>query len=50
MTNDLGPGFCGACGETFNATAELDAHQLETGHEMDQEDHPLRQGGDTVAV
>jgi hypothetical protein len=42
MTNDLGPGFCGTCGETFDTTTALDAHQLETGHEMDQEDHPLR--------
>lgn len=43
MTNDLGPGFCWTCVEPFTKTAALDAHQLETGHETDQEDHPLRQ-------
>ncbi|MFI7293979.1 hypothetical protein [Streptomyces sp. NPDC050121] len=37
------PVFCGACGETFTARAALDAHQLETGHEMDQPDHPLKE-------
>ncbi|MFF5445510.1 hypothetical protein [Streptomyces sp. NPDC012888] len=35
--DDLGPGFCMECGET----PALDAHQEETGHEMDQPDHPL---------
>jgi hypothetical protein len=43
MTNDLGPGFCGTCGEPFTTGAALDAHQLATGHELDQPDHPLRQ-------
>lgn len=43
MTNDPGPGFCWTCGEPFTTSAALDAHQLATGHEMDQEDHPLRQ-------
>lgn len=47
MTTDLGPGFCWTCGEPFTASAALDAHQLATGHEMDQEDHPLRQTGVT---
>lgn len=37
------PDFCGACGETFIERPALDAHQLKTGHEMDQPDHPLRQ-------
>lgn len=38
-----GPGFCWTCGDAFETNAELDAHQIETGHEMDQPDHPLRQ-------
>lgn len=42
MTTDLGPGFCWTCGEPYPTAAALDAHQLETGHEMDQPDHPLR--------
>ncbi|WP_225825611.1 hypothetical protein [Streptomyces naphthomycinicus] len=41
MTND-GSRFCWTCGEVFETTAALDAHRMETGHEMDQEDHPLR--------
>jgi hypothetical protein len=40
-TTDDGAGFCGACGDAFTARAALDAHQMETGHEMDQPDHPL---------
>ncbi|MFE2311659.1 hypothetical protein ACFXC8_00410 [Streptomyces sp. NPDC059441] len=43
MPDNLGPGFCWTCGKSFTTNAALDAHQLETGHEMDQEDHPLRQ-------
>src|SRR5690349_18170643 len=43
MAADLVPSFCLKCGNTFGATAALDAHQMETGHEMNQEDHPLRQ-------
>lgn len=50
MTNELGPGFCLECGETFTTTAALDAHQLETGHEMDQPDHPLRKDNDALAA
>lgn len=46
MANDLGPGFCGTCGDTFPTTAALNAHQTETGHEMDQPDHPLRRRAD----
>lgn len=34
--------FCLACGKVFDTTAALDGHQLKTGHEMDQPDHPLR--------
>ena len=33
--------FCWDCGEVFGASPALDAHQLATGHEMDQPDHPL---------
>lgn len=41
-TDDVNePGFCGTCGATFTARVALDAHQRETGHEMDQPDHPL---------
>jgi len=36
------PDFCWTCGETFTLRAALDAHQLATGHELDQPDHPLR--------
>jgi hypothetical protein len=43
MANDLGPGFCLKCGEPFTTTLALDTHQLGTGHEMDQPDHPLHQ-------
>lgn len=50
MTNELGPGFCWTCGEPFTTTADLDAHQLETGHEMDQPDHPLRKDHDDRAA
>ena len=42
MANDLGPGFCLKCGEPFTTTLALDTHQLGTGHEMDQPDHPIR--------
>ena len=35
------PDFCWTCGETFAEPASLDAHQLATGHELDQPDHPL---------
>jgi hypothetical protein len=41
MTNDLDPGFCATCGQPFTTNVALDAHQLGTGHEMDQPDHPL---------
>ena len=40
MNND-GSHFCWTCGDVFDTTAGLDAHQIETGHEMDQTDHPL---------
>lgn len=40
------PQFCGACGDVFATTAALDSHQAETGHEMDQPDHPLRKRPD----
>jgi hypothetical protein len=42
MTNQ-GSHFCWTCGEVFAMTAFLDAHQLQTGHEMDQADPPLHQ-------
>jgi hypothetical protein len=42
------PVFCGACGETFTARDGLDTHQLETGHEMNQPDHPLKKDRHTV--
>lgn len=42
MTTNLGPGFCWTCGTPFTTSTALDAHQLDTGHEMDQPDHPLR--------
>lgn len=35
------PGFCLTCGETFTTRATLDTHQAETGHELNQPDHPL---------
>lgn len=42
------PDFCGACGETFAERPALDAHQMETGHEMEQPDHPLRRTASTT--
>lgn len=46
VTDEEGSQFCGACGEVFETAATLDAHQAETGHEMDQPDHPLRKTPD----
>jgi hypothetical protein len=44
--DDLGPGFCMTCSETFESHEDLNAHQEETGHEMEQPDHRLRNSGD----
>lgn len=51
MTNTATvPGFCWTCGEPFTTTAALDAHQLATGHELDQPDHPLHHTGNNPQI